>query len=257
MKKVSIRDLHKKMEEAPSSLQLTLVRGTETLHRVLSQVSPNDLKHLQGTVNEVDFLVKAAQLAALVMAPLDPTERKLQAARVRGLVRIVKLRRAAEPTLELGEVSKLLGVTRQTIRRKVSRRQLLALPKGGDWVLPAFQFKEGAVLNGLPQVLKALDTDSVFTSLSFLLSENPDFGKKTAIEMLEAGDIEPVVAEARVFLSGRSETGNEPHTRAELLHLHQRVLKRVRKMTPEEGFRSLVASGIYTPEGKLAKEYGG
>jgi hypothetical protein len=29
------------------------------------------------------------------------------------------------------------------------------------------------------------------------------------------------------------------------------------KMTPEEGFRSVVASGIYTPEGKLAKEYGG
>lgn len=50
---------------------------------------------------------------------------------------------------------------------------------------------------------------------------------------------------------------NNPLTRAEVLDLHQRVLDRVQKMTPEEGFRSLVASGIYTPEGKLAKEYGG
>jgi len=46
-------------------------------------------------------------------------------------------------------------------------------------------------------------------------------------------------------------------SRSELLELHKRVLARVRKMTPEEGFRSLVASGIYTPDGKLAKEYGG
>jgi hypothetical protein len=52
-------------------------------------------------------------------------------------------------------------------------------------------------------------------------------------------------------------TGKDFVTRAELLKLHKRVLERVRKMTQEEGFRSLAASGIYTAEGKLAKEYGG
>ena len=46
-------------------------------------------------------------------------------------------------------------------------------------------------------------------------------------------------------------------SRKELLELHERVLKRVRKMSPKEGFQSLIASGIYTPDGKLAKEYGG
>jgi len=46
-------------------------------------------------------------------------------------------------------------------------------------------------------------------------------------------------------------------SRKELLELHERVLARVRKMTPKEGFQSLIASGIYTPDGKLAKEYGG
>lgn len=45
--------------------------------------------------------------------------------------------------------------------------------------------------------------------------------------------------------------------RHELLGLHRHALERVRKMSPEEGFRSLVASGIYTPDGKLTKEYGG
>jgi hypothetical protein len=46
-------------------------------------------------------------------------------------------------------------------------------------------------------------------------------------------------------------------SRKELLEVHRLVVERVRKMTPEEGFRDLIASGIYTPAGKLAKEYGG
>lgn len=52
-------------------------------------------------------------------------------------------------------------------------------------------------------------------------------------------------------------TNGVANSRKELLELHERVLERVRKMTPKEGFQSLIASGVYTPDGKLAKEYGG
>ncbi len=48
-----------------------------------------------------------------------------------------------------------------------------------------------------------------------------------------------------------------PLSRKDLLEVHRLVLEEVRKLTPEEGFKDLVASGIYTAEGKLAKEYGG
>ncbi len=57
--------------------------------------------------------------------------------------------------------------------------------------------------------------------------------------------------------TNRPETNGSILSAKELLKLHERVLKRVREMTPKEGFQSLIASGIYTPEGKLAKEYGG
>ena len=43
----------------------------------------------------------------------------------------------------------------------------------------------------------------------------------------------------------------------EVAELHERVLRRVRSMTAKEGIQSLVRSGILTPDGKLAKEYGG
>ena len=55
----------------------------------------------------------------------------------------------------------------------------------------------------------------------------------------------------------KRETNGSVLSAKDLLELHERVLRRVRKMTPKQGFQSLIASGIYTAEGKLAKEYGG
>ena len=38
---------------------------------------------------------------------------------------------------------------------------------------------------------------------------------------------------------------------------HKNVIRHVRSLTPEEGFRSMVESGIYFPDGTLTPEYGG
>jgi hypothetical protein len=39
--------------------------------------------------------------------------------------------------------------------------------------------------------------------------------------------------------------------------LYSRVLKKIQKMSNDELFASMVATGIYTESGKLTKEYGG
>ena len=114
---------------------------------------------------------------------------------------MVQLRKQAEPVLETGEVCKLLGISRETIRKKVDRKQLLAIPKGGDRVFPAFQFKDGDVLPGIAEVLTALNTTSPFVALSFLRSTNPDFDGKSAYQMLQDGNLEAVIAEAKGFLN--------------------------------------------------------
>lgn len=43
----------------------------------------------------------------------------------------------------------------------------------------------------------------------------------------------------------------------ELPPSHKKVLEKVRRMNAQEGFESLVASGIYTPQGQLTESYGG
>jgi hypothetical protein len=186
--------------EAP--VQRMLDRGRKTIETVLTRVGSSGLGPLQTTTNEVGFLVETARLAIETLGiSTDGTEKTLIEARVRGLERMAELRKAAEPVLETGQVCALLGVSRETIRKKVDRKQLLALPKGGDRVFPAFQFKDGDVVSGLGAVLAALDTDSPFVALSFLLSNNPSFEGKSAGELLQEGNMELVLAEARGFLS--------------------------------------------------------
>ncbi|MPN40472.1 hypothetical protein SDC9_188010 [bioreactor metagenome] len=172
------------------------------MERILASADSKSIGSLQTTTNEVSFLMAAARLAIESLGVSQEVgDKELHEARLQGLSRIMKLRKAAEPVLETGAVCSLLGVSRETIRKKVDRRQLLALPKGADRVFPAFQFKEGDVVPGLPEVLDTLREHSPFMALSFLLSESPSFGAKTAIELLRSGEVDLVLAEARGLLT--------------------------------------------------------
>ncbi len=184
------------MLEAPAKRMLD--RGRKALEEVLRKAGSAGVGSLQSSTNEVNFFVEAARLAIDTLGiSADVTEKKLHDARLRGLTRMAELRKEAEPCLETGQVCDLLGITRETIRKKVDRKQLLALPKGGDRVFPAFQFKDGNIVPGLGEVLEALVTDSAFVALSFLLSKSPHFDNQTAIDALQSGNIESVVLEAR------------------------------------------------------------
>lgn len=189
------------VEVLDTSTRQTLDRARKTFEAIVRNTGAAGLGRLQTSTNEVNFLLQAARLAidALGISG-DAVEKKLYAARLRGLARMAELRKAAEPCLETGQVCTLLGVSRETIRKKVDRKQLLALPKGGDRVFPAFQFKDGDVVPGLNDILAKFDADSPFIVLSFLLSRSPDFNNRTAMEALLAGDQEVVLLEARNFL---------------------------------------------------------
>jgi hypothetical protein len=179
----------------------TLDRARKTFEAIVRGSAGACLEPLQTSSNEVNFLLQAARLAIDAFGTAgDEAEKKLHEARLRGLAKMAELRKAAEPSLETGQVCDVLGVSRETIRKKVERKQLLALPKGGDRVFPAFQFKDGDVVAGLADVLTGLGTHSPFVALAFLLSRSPHFGDRLAIQALQAGDLEAVVLEAKGFL---------------------------------------------------------
>ncbi len=70
--------------------------------------------------------------------------------------------------------------------------------------------------------------------------------------------IEPTPDEMKTASkNGKSRVNGRQFTRKELLAAHERALKRLDRMTPEEGFATLVEAGICTPDGKLMPRYGG
>lgn len=180
--------------------ELALKRATKTLESLFHRLRPRDLGPLQTADTESTFLIEVARLA--VEAGTTETARTdLQRARLRGLSRVAELRKLGEPYLGTGQVCELLGVSRETIRKKVDRKQLLALPRGSeDRVFPAFQFGEGRTVPGVKEVLQILPGDSPFLALSFFMSRSPSFGNKTAIEALLAGNTQAVIAEAGSLL---------------------------------------------------------
>jgi hypothetical protein len=191
------------IESLDSPARLVLERGRKTLERIVRHAGKRNLGPLQASANEATFLIEAARLAVESLGfSGDRTEQRLQRARLRGLSRLAELRKAAEPSLETAAVCELLGVSRETVRKKVERKQLLALPKGeSDRVFPAFQFQDGAVLSGVREVLEELNTDSPFVALSFFLSRSPSFRNKSAIDALKAGMLDEVLTEARGLLN--------------------------------------------------------
>lgn len=60
--------------------------------------------------------------------------------------------------------------------------------------------KVDPTLTRLLQIAEVMETDSISMVAIFLLSRNEVFGKKTALELLQAGEVEGVIAEARTFL---------------------------------------------------------
>ncbi len=83
-------------------------------------------------------------------------------------------------------------------------------------------------------------------------------GSKANIRLRGGFLLEPAPHEVKTAIkNAKSRANGTLFTRAALLAAHKRALKRVDRMTPQQGFASLVKAGIYTGDGKLTRRYGG
>lgn len=101
--------------------------------------------------------------------------------------------------LAVRDVAKLLGKSRQAIHDRAKRNMLLGINDGGQLRFPLWQFDADApndVVPGLPKVLTALHVPP-FVKATWLQRPNPYFEGQTPLNVLKAGEVERVVAEAR------------------------------------------------------------
>jgi len=101
---------------------------------------------------------------------------------------------------DLEQVRRLLrGVSRQRIDRRVQDGSLLAVPgPSNKRFYPAAQFcDDGSIVEGLRETQNALPTRNGFAVLNFLVNPDARLGGRRPIDLLRAGEVEPVIEAAR------------------------------------------------------------
>ena len=177
----------------------------DAVARILAAVTNLARSSSNQQLNEVlgapsDFAVLLRMLtqpeALAFLAERDP----LAPARLRGLAVRERLLAAEGGALTAEEAGQALSVSRQAIDNRRKRGALIGVQLGRrGYRYPAWQFTADGVLVGLRDVLAALDVDSPWVQLAFLLNDNAWLGDRRPLDALRAGEIDAVVAAARQY----------------------------------------------------------
>ena len=179
--------------------QAFLRRSVKMLERVSSSASSEALKSALSSPTDVGGVASLLSDLAPLGVDLSAVDPFLEAM-ARGAAIKRELLTGGGGGLTSSQVASALGITRQAVDKRRSRRALLAVPNGsGEYVYPACQFTSDGVINGLEEVLRAFRIRSPWTQLSVLLASAPALGGKTLLEALKSGALEKAIAIAASF----------------------------------------------------------
>jgi hypothetical protein len=174
--------------------QTFLKRSVKMLERVSSAASPDALKAALASptdVGGVASLLSDMAPLGIDLSSVDP----FAEAMARGTAVKQELLKRAGGGLTSTQVATALGITRQAVDKRRSRRALLAVPTGsGEYLYPACQFAPDGVIPGFETLLQAFQIKNPWTQLSALFAPAPGAAGKTVLESLKAGEVEKALA---------------------------------------------------------------
>jgi hypothetical protein len=179
--------------------QTFLKRSVRMLERVSSAASPETLKTALSSPTDlggVASLLSDLAPLGLDLSSVDPFVEAL----AHGAAVKRELMERAGGGLKSSQVASALGITRQAVDKRRSRRALLAVPTGsGEYLYPASQFTSDGVVLGITEVLQAFQIQNPWTQLSVLLAPTPALGGKTILEALKAGEAKKAISVVASF----------------------------------------------------------
>ena len=178
-------------DEAVESMQ----RAVDAVMRAFSGLELPEKRRLKDAS---DFDVLTTLAARTASNDAD----ELGQARLRGLEARRKLLELAGGVLDGAAVAKLLGMTTAAVHKRFQAHQLLGIREEKRRIVyPALQFEEGRVVRDLPVVLQLFANSGVdaWAQLRFLAGTNTRLGGKAPIRSLQAGELDQVLAAARMF----------------------------------------------------------
>ncbi len=177
------------------ALSARLIRVANRLARGLSE---EDAERAVSASSDLDALAVVLARAPMVSEPADPV---IAAAYARGRAAREALLAAEGGVASAEEMGKLLGISRPGVDKARKAGRLLALRERGDWVYPRWQVWNGALLEGLAQVLSELEAEEhdAWAKMIFFLETDTERDDESPLAALRAGRLEAALRAARGY----------------------------------------------------------
>ena len=190
--------------ERRSLAEAVLGRTLPLLRRLVQTATADELKESLTAATDVGTLSRLLTDAAVQaeVKALDP----LAEAFARGAEAKEDLLRRAGGAWTADEVAAHLHISRQAVNKRRKAGTLLAVEAGTNYLYPRCQFTEAGVLEHLPEVLRAMDTESGWMKLQLLFThtlrtapERAGEPPETILEALQRGRVEDALHAARTW----------------------------------------------------------
>lgn len=167
---------------------LSLSRGRRLSVRMAQRMLHANDAELLGLVAE--HLLEREPLAISKRARL----------RLQGRLRFRAMLEEAGGVYTAAEVSELLGITEDAIRKRANANKLIAVRQGDHFVYPVWQFSEDGTVPGFEAVLRLLEDNHYVDQCRFFLTPDLDLGQ-ALIEALHTSpdQLESIKRKARQF----------------------------------------------------------
>jgi hypothetical protein len=190
------------MERVPAESALAqtfLKRSVKMLERMSYAASLEALKAALASPTDMGGVASLLSDLAPLGVDLSAVDPFVEAM-ARGAAVKRELLTGAGGALTSSQAASVLGITRQAVDKRRSRRALLAVPSGsGEYLYPACQFTSDGAISGLEDVLQAFQMQSPWTQLSALMAPAPALAGKTILEALKSGHAEKAIDLAASF----------------------------------------------------------
>lgn len=179
----AIDQLLKNAEGMPESYDLisrTIIAMAHALYEIT-----DDLPKIKGirTAEGTELMALVTQ-EVLSHNSLIPKRAQLK---LRGRVAFREQLTKAGGIYSSQEVSEILGISSSAVRKRVERKNLLAISFNGKLQLPVWQFSEAGVVDGFSNILSLLKSTTAISAVQFFLTYAEDL-KATPIEVLTSGN---------------------------------------------------------------------
>ena len=171
------------------------------LQHLISVAEPEELERIDKSLQPTLVPAKETDLAKEIAGEYYHPERLLEL-QLANLQRVYdRKRELLQDSITSTEVVELIRcANRSTVKNRREAGKLIGLKNGRGYSYPTWQFDpEGSegVVEGLPEVIGAMDEVSDFAKLNWLSSPHAVFDGQTPIQKLKQGEVKAVVIEAR------------------------------------------------------------